>query len=128
MNFDLDLKTVASFALGVGLVVLQAFLGYYSNGLTVLGWLGVAVTILGPAGLVALVNNSPLFNPAMKAITQAVSATAVVFFQGVIGVYQKSGGVSTADWMVIAVTVLTTIAVYIAPGTKTASSPAVVAH
>lgn len=122
MRFDLDRKTVSAFLLSAALVVLQAVLGYYDNGITLLGWLGIAATVLAPTGLVAVVDNTP-FSPATKAWAQGICMVGLVFVQGVEGVYAKDGGISTGDWLMIAVAVLTAIGPYLArPGADTKSA------
>lgn len=112
MTFDLDWKTVTSFLISVLLVVVQAVQGVYAGGITGLEWLGIALVVFGPAGLVAASNNTP-WSPATKALVQHVSAVAVVVVQGVIGVY--ANGISNEEWLGIGLLLLSTLAVYVVP-------------
>lgn len=130
MTFDLDVKTVTSFVLGIVLVVIQAVQNYYADGLShPLTWVYILATILGPTALVALANNTT-WSPATKALVQSACAVAIVFLQGIEGVYTR-GGVSVYDWLTIAFTTLTAFGVYFlgqsktVPAVTTGTGPAV---
>lgn len=118
MRFDLDWKTVASFVVSLLLIVVQYFQGVYAGGIDGWEWLGLAAVLFGPAGLVALVNNTPV-NPALKAVVQNVSAVVIVVVQGVQGVY--AGGISTEEWYGLGLLLLSTVVVYFAPSDNTAT-------
>jgi hypothetical protein len=117
MRFDFDLKTLYAFLLGLLTVVVQAVTDVY-NGSGVAGigglaeWLGVAAIVFGPAGLVALVNNTP-WSPSTKHIAAMVSTLIIVVVQGMQKVYD--GGITGQEWLGIALLVLTTLGVYAVP-------------
>lgn len=115
-------KAIVSLIISVFIVALQAFNDVYAGGVTGLEWLGVAAILLGPAGLVAAVSNSPL-SPATKALAQNVSAVAIVVVQGVIGVY--AGGITSQEWIVIGLLLLSTLAVYVTPNSGARANHAV---
>lgn len=112
MKFDLDLKTAVAFLIGLLLVVVQYVQGVYDGGVTGVEWLGLALVVFGPAGLVALANNTP-WSPATKALVQQVCTVAVVVTQGLLGVY--SGGVSQEEWFGLGLLLITNLAVYVTP-------------
>lgn len=115
MRLDFDLKTLASFVVSLLLVLVQYLNGVYDGGVNGLEWLGLGLVLFGPAGLVAAVNNTP-WSPATKALAQAVSTVGVVVVQGVMDVYD--GGVSTQEWLAVGLLLLSTLAVYVVPGTN----------
>jgi hypothetical protein len=113
MRLDFDYKTLTSLVVSVLLVAIQAIQGVYADGIDGYEWLGIALVIFGPAGLVAAVNNTP-WSPATKALVQHVSAVVIVLVQGLQGVY--SNGISNSEWLGLALLLLSTLAVYVAPG------------
>lgn len=115
MKFDLDWKTLTSFLLSLAIIVVQYIQGVYADGVSGAEWLGLAAVLFAPAGLVALVNNTP-WSPAAKAIVQQVSAVVIVLVQGVQGVY--AGGISNEEWMGLTLILLTSLPVYFAPAKK----------
>jgi len=106
------LKAIVSFVMSVAIVSMQAVFDVYDGGITGYEWLGVAAIILGPAGLVAALANTP-FSPATKAMVQMLAATALVVVQGMLKVYD--GGIDSKEWLGIGVILLTTLAVYLTP-------------
>lgn len=112
MKFDFDLKTLTSFVISIALVLIQYTQGVYAGGIDGMEWLGLLLVLFGPAGIVAAVNNTP-WSPATKALAQHVSAVVIVLVQGVQGVY--SGGITSVEWMGLALLLLSTLAVYVAP-------------
>lgn len=112
MRFDFDLKTLTALIISIALVLVQAVQGVYANGITGYEWLGIALIVLGPAGVVAAVNNTP-WSPAAKALAQHVSAVIIVVVQGIQGVY--SGGITSQEWLGIGLLLLSTLAVYVVP-------------
>jgi hypothetical protein len=112
VRFDFDLKTLTAFVISLVLVLVQAIQGVYAGGIDGTEWLGIALVLFGPAGLVAAVNNTP-WSPAMKALAQHVSAVGIVVTQGIVGVY--SGGISHEEWLGIGLLLLSTLAVYVVP-------------
>lgn len=126
MRLDFDLKTLASFVVSLLLIVVQYVQGVYDGGVTGLEWLGLAAVLFGPAGLVAIVNNTP-WSPATKALAQHVSAIVIVLVQGLVGVY--NGGITDQEWFGLALLLVSTVAVYVVPGTtRTAGAVAVRRH
>lgn len=117
MSFDLDLKTLFAFFLGLGTVVVQAVSNVYTGaGFLGIGgfkeWLGVILVVFGPAGLVALVNNTP-WSPATKHLVAMVSTLVVVVTQGIQKVYDN--GITGQEWLGIALLVFASVSVYVAP-------------
>lgn len=115
MKFDLDLKTLTAFAVSLLLIVIQWATGVYQGGIDGFEYLGLAAILFGPAGFVALVNNTP-WSPATKALAQHISAVAIVVVQGIQGVY--AGGINTEEWLSLALVLVSTLAVYVVPGKR----------
>lgn len=113
MKFDFDLKTLTAFIVSLLLIIVQWATGVYQGGIDGVEYLGLAALLFGPAGLVALVNNTN-WNPAAKAIAQHVSAVAIVVVQGIQGVY--AGGINAEEWLGLALILVSTLAVYVVPG------------
>lgn len=109
-------KAIVALLISIAIVVVQAVSGVYANGITGVEWLGIAATVLGPAGLVAAFANTP-FSPATKAIVQHVCMVALVVIQGVIHIY---GHITVLGWLGIAATLLSTLAVYFVPNSGAA--------
>lgn len=117
MRFDLDLKTGMSLLISVVLLVVQYVQGVYAGGIDGLEWLGLLAVLFGPAGLVALANNTP-WSPATKAVIQHVASVVIVVVQGVQGVY--ANGINSEEWFGLALLLLSSLAVYVVPGTTLA--------
>lgn len=117
MTSRIDLKVIVSFLISILVVAIQAYNDVYAGGVSGLEWLGIAAILFGPAGLVAAVANTPL-SPATKALAQQISATVVVLVQALAGVY--ADGISDQEWMGVALLLLSSLAVYVAPGTRVA--------
>ena len=115
MKFDLDLKTLASFLVSLAIIVVQYVTGVYSDGISGEEWIGLVVLLFGPAGLVALVNNTP-WSPATKAVVQHVCSVVIVVAQAVQGVYAH--GLTTEEWLGVALVLLSSLAVYVVPGKR----------
>ena len=106
-------KAVVSLLISLAVIVVQWASGAYANGIVGLEeWLGLALLLLGPAGLVAAVANTN-FSPATKALLQQVSSVAVVLVQALLDVY--SGGFTNQEWIGIAALLLSSLAVYFVP-------------
>lgn len=119
-------KAITSFLISVGIVVVQAVEGVYSNGITGYEWLGIAAVLFGPAGLVAAVANTP-WSPASKLLVQHVCTVAIVVVQGMLNVYD--GGINGTEWLGIGAALLAALGVYFVPNGGSAAAPSrVVAH
>lgn len=109
-------KAVVSLLISLAIIVVQWASGAYDGGVSGYEWLGLAALLVGPAGLVAVFQNTP-FSPATKALVQQVCAVAIVVVQATQKVY--SGGISTVEWLGIAAVLLSSLAVYLVPNSGT---------
>jgi hypothetical protein len=105
-------KAVVAFLISLALVLIQSVTDVYAGGITGYEWLGIAAILVGPAGLVAALGNSP-FSPATKALVQQVCAVVIILVQGIQGVY--NGGITTQEWLGIGILLLSSLAVYFVP-------------